>query len=155
MNAKITAALTLAHDFTATVQAITDAHKEQCDVLNAVRERIATEKRRAEERKTELQGTVGDGSRSATVRSLAQHELDALATASYGPTMEERAVFDAATQAGVQAVADLRQTREALRAALADARAELETVREETVGRVDIDLLERWVAGKQDEFDRL
>ncbi len=154
-NAKLNAALTLAQDFMATAQAVNDAHREQGAVLNAVRERIAAEKRRAEERRTELQGTVADGSRSATVRSLAQRELDELSAASYGPTIEERAAFDAVTQAGVQAVADLRRTREALRAALADARAELEKLRGDTLGTVDIDLLERWVAGKQDEFDRL
>lgn len=154
-NAKLNAALTLAADFTATAQAVKDANTEQGAVLNAVRERIAAERRRAEERKAELQATVADGSRSATVRSLAQRELDELAAASYGPTIEECAAFDATTQAGVQAVADLRRTKEALRAAFADARAELEKLRGETVGTVDIDLLERWVAGKQDEFDRL
>ena len=154
-NEKLNDALTLAADFTATAQAVTDAHREQGAVLSAVRERIAAAKQRAEERRAELQATVADGSRSATVRSLAQRELDALATASYGPTIEERAAFDAVTQAGTQAVIDLRRTREALRAAFADARAELEKLRGETVGTVDIDLLERWVASKTDEFDRL
>lgn len=154
-NEKLSTALTLAADFTATAQAVNDAHREQGAVLSAVRERIAAEKRRAEERRAELQATVADSSRSATVRSLAQRELDALDAASYGPTLEERAAFDATTQAGVQAVADLRRTREALRAAFADARAELERIRGETTGKTDIDLLERLVAGKQDEFDKL
>ncbi len=154
-NEKLSAALTLAADFTATAQAVNDAHREQGAVLSAVRERIGAEKRRAEERKVELQGTVADSSRSATVRSLAQRELDELSAATYGPTLEERAAFEATTQAGVQAVADLRRTREALRAALADARAELEKLRGDTLGTVDIDLLERWVANKTDEFDRL
>ena len=70
-NEKLRAALTLAADFTATAQAVNDAHAEQRAILQAVRERIAADKRRAEERRTELQGTVADGSRSATVRSLA------------------------------------------------------------------------------------
>lgn len=152
---KLSAALTLAADFTATAQAVNDAHAEQRAILQAVRERIAADKRRAEERRTELQGTVADSSRSATVRSLAQHELDALSAVSYEPTAEERAAFDGATRAGTQAVADLRTARSALKDALASARAELERIRAETTGKTDIDLLERWVINKQDEFDRL
>lgn len=156
-NEKLDAALTLAADFTATAQAVNDAHSEQSAVLSAVRERIAAERRRAEERRAELQGTVADGSRSATVRSLAQRELDALDAASYayGPTIEERAAFDAATRAGAQAVADLRTAQTALRDALAAARAELEHIRGETIGKVEIDIMERWIVSKQDEFGRL
>lgn len=154
-NEKLSAALTLAADFTATAQAVNDAHAEQRAIMQAVKERVAADKRRAEERRAELQGTVADGSRSATVRSLAQHELDALSAVSYGPTAEERAAFDAATRTGTQAVADLRAARTALRDALADARAELEHIRGETTGKVDIDLLERWIVNEQDEFDRL
>ena len=154
-NEKLSAALTLAADFTATAQAVSDAHTEQRAIMQAVRERVAADKRRAEERRAELQDTVADGSRSATVRSLAQHELDVLSAVSYGPTAEERAAFDAATRAGTQAVADLRTARTALRDALADARAELERIRGETTGKVDIDLMERWLINKQDEFDRL
>lgn len=154
-NEKLSAALTLAGDFTATAQAVSDAHTEQRAILQAVRERIAADKRRAEERKAELQGTVADGSRSATVRSLAQHELDALSTVSYDPTAEERAAFDDTTRAGAQAVADLRTTQTVLRDALAEARAELERIRGETTGKVDIDLMQRWLDGCQAEFDRL
>lgn len=40
---KITAVLTLATDFHATVQAITDAHREQQVILEAVRGRICAE----------------------------------------------------------------------------------------------------------------
>lgn len=152
---KLSAALTLAADFTATAQAVNDAHAEQRAILQAVRERIAADKRRAEERRTELQGTVADSSRSATVRSLAQHELDALSAVSYEPTAEERAAFDGATRAGTQAVADLRTARSALKDALASARAELERIRCETTGKVDIDLMQRWLDGCQAEFDKL
>ena len=154
-NEKLSAALTLAADFTATAQAVNDAHAEQRAILQAVRERIAADKRRAEERRTELQDTVADGSRSATVRSLAQHELDALSAVSYGPTVEERAAFAAATRAGTQAVADLRTAQTVLRDALADARSELDRIRGETIGKTDLVIMERWIAGKQDEFDKL
>ena len=154
-NEKLSAALTLAADFTATAQAVSDAHAEQQAILQAVRERISADKRRAEERKAELQGTVADGSRSATVRSLAQHELDALAAASYDPTPEERSTFESATRTGLQAVADLRRARTALKDALADARAELEHIRSKTTGEVDVDLMQRWLDGCQAEFDRL
>lgn len=154
-NEKLSAALTLAADFTATAQAVNDAHAEQQAILQAVKERIAADKRRAEERKAELQGTVADGSRSATVRSLAQHELDALSAVSYGPTAEERAAFGSATRAGAQAVADLQKTSNALSEAFAAAREELTRIQGETIGKTDLVIRERWIAGKQDEFDRL
>ena len=154
-NEKLSVALTLAADFTATAQAVSDAHAEQRAIMQAVKERVAADKRRAEERRAELQSTVADGSRSATVRSLAQHELDALSAVSYGPTAEERAAFDAATRTGAQAVADLRTAQTVLRDALADARAELERIRGETIGKTDLVIMERWIAGKQDEFDKL
>ena len=51
---KLSAALTLAADFTATAQAVNDAHAEQRAILQAVRERIAADKRRAEERSMNL-----------------------------------------------------------------------------------------------------
>ncbi len=154
-NEKLSAALTLAADFTATAQAVSDVHAEQQAILQAVRERIAADKRRAEDRRSELQSAVADGSRSATVRSLAQHELDTLAAASYGPTAKERGAFEGATRTGLQAVADLRIAQTALREALAGARAELERIRSETTGKADIDLMQRWLDGCQAEFNRL
>lgn len=152
---KITAVLTLATDFHATVQAITDAHREQQVILEAVCGRICAEKQRAEARQMELQTIIADSSRNVTVRNLSQREFESLSSATYEPTTDERATFDAVTRTGMQAVTDLRRTRESLRAALADAKAELEKLRGETLGKVDIDIMERWIVGKTDEFDRM
>ena len=152
---KITAVLTLATDFRATVQAIADAHREQQVILEAVRGRICAEKHRAEARQMELQAIIADSSRNVTVRNLSQRELESLSSATYEPTTDECAAFDAVTQTGMQAVTDLRRTRESLRAALADAKAALEKLRGETLGKVDIDIMERWIVGKTDEFDRM
>lgn len=146
---KITVVLTLATDFHATVQAITDAHREQQVILEAVRGRIFAEKQRAEARQMELQAIIADSSRNVTVRNLSQREFESLSSATYEPTTDERAAFDAVTRTGMQAVTDLRRTRESLRAALADAKAELEKLRGETLGKVDIDIMERWIVGKE------
>ncbi len=75
---KITVVLTLATDFHATVQAITDAHREQQVILEAVRGRIFAEKQRAEARQMELQAIIADSSRNVTVRNLSQRELNRL-----------------------------------------------------------------------------
>ena len=139
---KITVVLTLATDFHATVQAITDAHREQQVILEAVRGRIFAEKQRAEARQMELQAIIADSSRNVTVRNLSQREFESLSSATYEPTTDERAAFDAVTRTGMQA-------------ALADAKAELEKLRGETLGKVDIDIMERWIVGKTDEFDRM
>ena len=152
---KITVVLTLATDFHATVQAITDAHREQQVILEAVRGRIFAEKQRAEARQMELQAIIADSSRNVTVRNLSQREFESLSSATYEPTTDERAAFDAVTRTGMQAVTDLRRTRESLRAALADAKAELEKLRGETLGKGEIDIMERWIVGKTDEFDRM
>ena len=152
---KITAVLTLTTDFHATVQAITDAQREQQVILEAVCGRIFAEKQRAEARQMELQTIIADSSRNVTVRNLSQREFESLSSATYEPTTDERATFDAVTRTGMQAVTDLRRTRESLRAALADAKAELEKLRGETLGKVDIDIMERWIVGKTDEFDRM
>ena len=103
----------------------------------------------------ELQIIIADSSRNVTVRNLSQREFESLSSATYEPTTDERATFDAVTRTGMQAVTDLRRTRESLRAALADAKAELEKLRGETLGKVDIDIMERWIVGKTDEFDRM
>lgn len=83
---KITVVLTLATDFHATVQAITDAHREQQVILEAVRGRIFAEKQRAEARQMELQAIIADSSRNVTVRNLSQREFESLSSAKEGAT---------------------------------------------------------------------
>ena len=145
----------LAEDFLATLQAIQAANKEQGEIITAAYSRMTAERERAEKRKAELQAAIGDKGRSATVRGLAQSELDTMDATKYGPTAAERGAFDRATQRGEQAVADLRKTRDELRTALSAATAELSNIRAETIGKTDTDLCARWIEGQKAKFDRL
>ena len=131
---------TLAGDFTATLAAVHATNKEQGEIITATRARIDADKMRVEARCTELQAAVKDNSRSVTVRSLAQAELDGLSASAteFKPTAAEQAAFGDATARAEQAIADLHRTRDELRTALAAASAELEGIRADTIGKTDI-----------------
>ena len=154
-NAKFGAVLTLEWDFTATAQAIQAAHREQQAIVSAVKERLASEKQRAASRAAELKRTLSDGSRSETVRGLAAAELHEIETATYGPMQSEREAFAEVSAKAEQALRDLATTRQALHDALAAARAELEQIKGETTGKVEVELLRRWLDGAKTEFESL
>lgn len=145
----------LAGDFAATLAAIHATNKEQGEIITATRARIDADKMRVEARRTELQAAVKDNNRSATVRSLAQAELDGLSAAEFKPTAAEQAAFGDATARAEQAIADLRRTRDELRAALAAASAELEGIRADTIGKTDVDIFARWIEGDVNSFNNL
>ncbi len=147
----------LAADFSAIVGAINSAHTEQRDIVETVRARMAADEQRVEARRAELQAAVKDNSRSETVRSLAQAELDGLDAEKYAPTAAECAAFDEATARGKQAVADLRHTRDELSAALAAARAALEDIKAKTTCNMgaDVEIFANWLEGKEKEFNNL
>ena len=146
---------TLAGDFAATLAAIHKANKEQGEIITATRARIDADKMRVEARRTELQAAVKDGSRSATVRSLAQAELDGLSATEFKPTAAEQAAFSEATARAEQAISDLRRTRDELRTALNAASAELEGIRADTIGKTDLEVFARWIEGDVNSFNNL
>ena len=146
---------TLAGDFAATLAAIHAANKEQGEIITATRARIDADKQRVEARRAELQAVVKDNGRSVTVRSLAQAELDGLSATEFKPAAAERAAFDISTERGEQAIADLRQTRDELRTALAAASAELEGIRADTIGKTDVEIFVRWSEGDVNSFNNL
>lgn len=146
---------TLAADFSAIVGAINSAHTEQRDIVETARARMAADEQRVEARRAELQAAVKDNSRSETVRSLAQAELDGLNAEKYAPTAAEQAAFGDATARAEQAIADLRQTRDELRTALAAASAELGGIRADTIAKTDIEVCARWIEGNVNSFNNL
>ena len=146
---------TLVGDFAATLAAIHKANKEQGEIITATRARMEADKQRVEARRAELQAAVKDNGRSATVRSLAQAELDGLSATEFKPTAAEQAAFGDATARAEQAIADLRQTREELRTALAAASAELEGIRADTIAKTDIEVCARWIEGDVNSFNNL
>lgn len=146
---------TLVGDFAATLAAIHKANKEQGEIITATRARMEADKQRVEARRAELQAAVKDNGRSATVRSLAQAELDGLSATEFKPTAAEQAAFGDATARAEQAIADLRQTRDELRTALAAASAELEGIRADTIGKTDVEIFVRWSEGDVNSFNNL
>lgn len=146
---------TLVGDFAATLAAIHKANKEQGEIITATRARMEADKQRVEARRAELQAAVKDNGRSATVRSLAQAELDGLSATEFKPTAAEQAAFGDATARAEQAIADLRQTRDKLRTALAAASAELEGIRADTIAKTDIEVCARWIEGDVNSFNNL
>lgn len=154
-NPKFAAVLTLEGDFVSTARAVQAAHREQQAIISAIRERISAEQQRAESRAAELRTTISDNSRSETVRQLAASELRELETAVYAPTLDEKAAFEAVTEGAEQALRDLNSTKKALHDALAAARAELEQIKAETTGKVEIDLMQRYLDSARNEFLRL
>lgn len=146
---------TLAGDFAATLAAIHAANKEQGEIITATRARIDADKQRVEARRAELQAVVKDNGRSVTVRSLAQAELDGLSATEFKPTAAEQAAFGDATARAEQAIADLRQTCDELRTALAAASAELGGIRADTIAKTDIEVCARWIEGNVNSFNNL
>ena len=146
---------TLVGDFAATLAAIHKANKEQGEIITATRARMEADKQRVEARRAELQAAVKDNGRSATVRSLAQAELDGLSATEFKPTAAEQAAFGGATARAEQAIADLRRMRDELRTALAAASAELEGIRADTIGKTDVEIFARWIEGDVNSFNNL
>ena len=146
---------TLVGDFAATLAAIHKANKEQGEIITATRARMEADKQRVEARRAELQAAVKDNGRSATVRSLAQTELDGLSETEFKPTAAEQAAFGDAAARAEQAIADLRRTRDELRTALAAASAELKGIRADTIGKTDIEVCARWIEGNVNSFNNL
>lgn len=146
---------TLVGDFAATLAAIHKANKEQGEIITATRARMEADKQRVEARRAELQAAVKENGRSATVRSLAQAELDGLSATEFKPTAAEQAAFGDATARAEQAIADLRQTCDELRTALAAASAELGGIRADTIAKTDIEVCARWIEGNVNSFNNL
>ena len=146
---------TLVGDFAATLAAIHKANKEQGEIITATRARMEADKQRVEARRADLQAAVKDNGRSATVRSLAQAELDGLSATEFKPTAAEQAAFGDATARAEQAIADLRQTCDELRTALAAASAELGGIRADTIAKTDIEVCARWIEGNVNSFNNL
>ena len=154
-NPKFAAVLTLEGDFVSTARAVQAAHRDQQAIISVIRERISAEQQRAESRAAELRTTISDNSRSETVRQLAAGELRELESSTYGPTQSEREAFAEVSAKAEQALRDLATTRQALHDALAAARAELETIQSETTGKIELELMRRWIDGQKKEFESL
>lgn len=148
-------ALNLVEDFKTETFAVKVENKEQKSITRAAQERIESERRRAADRAAELRAIIADQRRSETVRSLAQKELVELEAAAFVPTAAEREAFEATSAAAKQALADLRRTYATLREALTEARAELETIRKDTLGSTDVELMAQWIESEQAAFEKL
>lgn len=85
--------LQLKQDFDTTMLAYNTAWREGKDLIEGVKERLAMDRRRDEERAAELRQTVANTSRSVTVRRVAEAELAKMDGLEYFATPEEIAAF--------------------------------------------------------------
>lgn len=141
-------------DYRTALLAFQTARADASDLTAAVEARISAERARDAGRAAELRGTIADTERSATVRRVAQAELDELAARSYAPTSAEREAFDAAIAEAEQALKDADALRDRMIDQLRKARAELDELSRETVHKPDggLDIRRRWLDGERQAF---
>lgn len=141
-------------DFKTALLAFQTARADASDLTAAVEARISAERARDAGRAAELRGIVADAERSATVKRVAQAELDELAARSYAPTNAEREAFDAAISEGEQALKDADALRHKMIDQLRKARAALDELDRETIHKPDggLDLRRRWLDGEKEAF---
>ena len=127
-----------------------DAH----DLTAAVEARISADRARDADRAAELRGIIADTERSATVKRVAQGELDELAAKSYATTNAEQTAFDAAISEGTQALKDAAVLRGRMIDELREAKTALEELGKETVYKPDggLDIRRRWLDGEKETF---
>lgn len=143
-----------ATDFRTALLAFQTARADAGDITTAIETKIICERARDTDRAAELTAIIKDPARSATIRRMAQGELDALAEKTYAPTPSETAAFDAAIAEGEQALKDADALRCKMIDQLREAKTMLEEPGKETVFRPDggIDIRRRWLDGEKEHF---
>ena len=141
-------------DYRTALFAFQAARTDASDISTAIEARILCEQARNADRAAELRGIIVDAGRAATVKRVAQSELDELTAKTYAPTTEERAIFDAAIAEGEQALEDAGALRCKMIDQLHEARGELDELSRETVHKPDggLDIRRRWLDGERQAF---
>ena len=142
-------------DYKACKSAFRAARAEAEAVRSATAGRLQAARNQAAARSVELQTTIEDICRSATVRALAADELETLRETVYTPTEAEETAFESAVQTAQQAISDAREAQREMRDALTALSADIQAIRAEVLGDSDLDLMPRWIDGEERNFDRL
>lgn len=143
----------LANDYKAVCICLRTAEDEAREILAAVGARIDSEKAYNSKRVKELEATVKDGARSATIQRMAQLELEQLRAAAPTITQQERQAYEAKCTEACQALADLRKTKAQLLAVHEQAKRQLEEMRPCSIYPVDLQTFESQVGGMTEAFE--
>lgn len=147
--------LQLKQDFDTTMLAYNTAWRECKDLIEGVKERLAMDRRRDEERAAELRQTVANTSRSVTVRRVAEAELAKMDGLEYFATPEEIAAFKELAAEQDQAVQDIEKINKNILVAIQAAESTIKEIREKTRGRNDLALLPRGTKSQKGTFNSL
>lgn len=127
----------------------TRAEQTAREIIAAVQARIENDKNTTAERVAYLQSKIKDMRNSETVRRVANMELKAIESKSYGITAEEREAIETEINKGRAAMVDARKIK--VREALQEAEEEIKVARKECLGR-DFVLLERGIESRENEL---
>lgn len=144
----------LATDYKMALLAFQVARADAGDISEAIELKALAERTRDTGRVAELTAIIKDPARSATIRRMAQGELDALTEKTYTPTSTEIATFDAAIAEGEQSLKDAAALRVRMIDQLREAKTTFEELGRETVFKPDggLDIRRRWMNGEKEAF---
>lgn len=126
-------------DFKAVALEIRTAEREARAILETIDERLSGEKAEAEAKRAKLQAQIDDTSRAATLRRMAQAELDGMSGKTFEPLPLEKEAFDDCLSELETAVADLVELRRSLTLMFTDATKALAELRANTIASQSID----------------
>lgn len=132
-----------------------EQHQNVKALIEVIRERIATDKQETAEKVEEYKKTAADESRPATVRRLAEKELETLQNITFSASDEEREAFATAFEAEEQAFSDLRQAKTAVEQAFRDAKSELEKMQKESCYDQAFSVYPNWTKSNKGSFSWL
>jgi len=103
--------------------------REFKEVFSAIRERVSTDRERAEKRLAELRELIQDTSKAETLRRVYAAEIEKLEADPPAPTEAEKETLEAAFAEYKKAVNDFSVIYDSLRDALNEARNEIDTIK--------------------------
>lgn len=132
-----------------------EQHRNVKAIISVVRERINTDKQETAEKINQYKKTVADESRPATVRRLAEKELEALQGITFSASDEEREAFETAFEAEEQALSDLGRAKTQVNEAFEDVHRKLEKMQKESGYDQAFSSYHYWVSGNEKDFSWL
>lgn len=134
-------------------QAVIKCNTDQKSVLEAVKKRISEQADQKSVRISELESRINAPETPETIRAVFGQELDELRRNIPGVTEEDRKLFKEITANGEKALSDLRNST--LRNLIKQARAELDKIQLDTLGKAEPVLGLRWIESTKQEFNAL
>ena len=145
----------LHEDFSIIWAEVKIVRREAEDMISAVQARLHNERKRNEERISELQQTMSDPSRTESVRRVARAELARIRDCKYHANAAEIDAFKELIEQEKKALRDLRKMQQSARAAIDGAKTRIEEIRKDILGDQIVDLAFAWPESQDSEFAKL